>query len=215
MDDTAWVIFMPEIIRQFGCYWADDGRLVGALIDGVTYGSLFPLPVELISFYAAVSGDKVDLFWETSTEVNNFGFEIMRMKLTKNNSGWQKIGFIKGAGTTSEKRFYQYTDTPESSGYFIYKLIQFDFGGRSEDISFTRISFAYNPPEYSLAQNYPNPFNPVTIIIWQSASASRQTVKIFDILGREVATLVDEFRPAERYEIEFEAKGLPAGLYLY
>ncbi len=73
---------------------------------------------------------------------------------------------------------------------------------------------------YSLEQNYPNPFNPSTKISWQSPVDSWQTLKIYDVLGNEVATLVDEYKSAGKYEVEFSAKGgdaydLPSGVYFY
>uniref|UniRef100_A0A7V3E8K9 T9SS type A sorting domain-containing protein n=1 Tax=Ignavibacterium album TaxID=591197 RepID=A0A7V3E8K9_9BACT len=71
------------------------------------------------------------------------------------------------------------------------------------------------PVEFSLEQNYPNPFNPTTRISWQSPVNSHQTLKVYDILGNEVATLVDEYREAGRYEVEFDASKLSSGMYLY
>lgn len=68
---------------------------------------------------------------------------------------------------------------------------------------------------FILEQNYPNPFNPTTRISWQSPVGSRQTLKVYDILGNEVATLVDEFRDAGRYDIVFDATNLSSGIYLY
>lgn len=72
-----------------------------------------------------------------------------------------------------------------------------------------------NLNSYSLEQNYPNPFNPITIISWQSPAGSWQTLKVFDVLGNEVTTLVDEFKPAGKYEVEFNATGLSSGTYFY
>jgi Secretion system C-terminal sorting domain len=66
-----------------------------------------------------------------------------------------------------------------------------------------------------LSQNYPNPFNPSTKISWQSPVGSWQTLKVYDMLGREVATLVDEYRPAGNYEVEFSATTLSSGIYFY
>ncbi len=68
---------------------------------------------------------------------------------------------------------------------------------------------------FKLFQNYPNPFNPSTIISWQSPVSSRQTLKIYDLLGNEVSTLVDEYRRAGNYEVEFDAAGLASGVYFY
>jgi endo-1,4-beta-xylanase len=71
------------------------------------------------------------------------------------------------------------------------------------------------PQSYKLFNNYPNPFNPTTMISWQSPVGSWQTLKIYDILGNEVATLVDEFKPAGTYEIKFNASNLSSSIYLY
>jgi hypothetical protein len=76
------------------------------------------------------------------------------------------------------------------------------------------------PTEYSLSQNYPNPFNPSTVISWQLAVGSKATLKVYDILGNEVATLVDEELPAGEYEVEFSVGqnsilSLSSGIYFY
>jgi hypothetical protein len=71
------------------------------------------------------------------------------------------------------------------------------------------------PEEFSLSQNYPNPFNPITKISWQSSAGSWQTLKVYDLLGREVATIVDEYKPAGSYEVDFDASDLSSGLYFY
>jgi hypothetical protein len=71
------------------------------------------------------------------------------------------------------------------------------------------------PLDYSLKQNYPNPFNPSTVISWQLPVGSHQTLKIYDVLGNEAATLVDEFREAGRYETTFDASTLSSGIYFY
>ena len=64
-------------------------------------------------------------------------------------------------------------------------------------------------------QNYPNPFNPATVISWQSSINSWQTLKLYDVLGNEVATLIDELKPAGTYEVEFNPKNLSSGVYFY
>jgi len=71
------------------------------------------------------------------------------------------------------------------------------------------------PANFILEQNYPNPFNPSTVISWQSPVGSHQTLKVYDLLGNEVATLVDEYKTAGSYEVEFSAKGLTSGIYFY
>ena len=73
----------------------------------------------------------------------------------------------------------------------------------------------YIPTGFELSQNYPNPFNPVTVIGYQLPVIGFVSLKVFDVLGNEVATLVDEFKPAGRYEVEFNASGLSSGAYFY
>ena len=71
------------------------------------------------------------------------------------------------------------------------------------------------PLEFSLKQNYPNPFNPSTRISWRSPVSSWQTIKIYDVLGNEVATLIDEYKSVGSYEVEFNAANLSSGVYIY
>ena len=71
------------------------------------------------------------------------------------------------------------------------------------------------PNKYLLTQNCPNPFNPSTKIIWQSPVDSWQTLKVYDVLGNEAVTLVDEYKPAGKYEVDFNASGLSSGVYFY
>jgi len=71
------------------------------------------------------------------------------------------------------------------------------------------------PTEFSLAQNYPNPFNPTTTIKYQIPEVSFVTLRIYDVLGNEIATLVNEQKPADSYEVEFNASNLPSGIYFY
>lgn len=71
------------------------------------------------------------------------------------------------------------------------------------------------PDQYSLAQNYPNPFNPTTTISYQLSAASNVNLKVFDVLGKEVATLVNERKPSGKYSVQFNASQLSSGLYFY
>jgi len=71
------------------------------------------------------------------------------------------------------------------------------------------------PMVYSLLQNYPNPFNPITTIRYQIPELSFVTLKVFDVLGGEIATLVNEEKPAGEYEVDFDATGLPSEIYFY
>ena len=170
------------------------------------------LPVELTSFTASVSmnGD-VELQWITATEINNHGFEVERRTA---NTEYIPRGFVKGNGTTTEQKFYSYTDKNLEAGKYYYRLKQIDFNGQFEYSNEIEVD-VIQVSQFSLEQNYPNPFNPATKISWQSPISGWQTLKVYDVLGNEVATLVDEFKPAGKFEVEFASDNLSSGVYYY
>jgi hypothetical protein len=69
--------------------------------------------------------------------------------------------------------------------------------------------------DFALHQNYPNPFNPTTVISYQLPMNSKVTLKVYDLLGREITTLVDKKLPAGQYAAEWNASGMPGGIYYY
>jgi photosystem II stability/assembly factor-like uncharacterized protein len=85
----------------------------------------------------------------------------------------------------------------------------------SQIVSVEQNNISSLPGSFELFQNYPNPFNPSTKISWHSPIGSWQTLKVYDILGNEVATLVDEYKPAGKHEVNFRTKGLTSGIYFY
>jgi enterochelin esterase-like enzyme len=94
----------------------------------------------------------------------------------------------------------------------IDRILEYFFPYNSSGI---KSEIASTPDAFILYDNYPNPFNPTTIISWQSPTGSFQTLKVYDILGREVSTLINEYKPAGKYEIKFNASNLPSGVYFY
>ena len=184
-----------------------------------------PVPVELISFNAVLQGDEVNLYWSTASELNNYGFEIERMNspLQGGESGmWEKIGFVEGDGTTNNLQNYHFTDyIGDMPGNTLkYRLKQIDFDGSynySKEVAVTNNL----PTKFALEQNYPNPFNPTTTIkysipdIASGFSLSNVTLILYDVLGRDIATLVNETKPAGNYEIVFDGTSLSAGIYFY
>lgn len=182
------------------------------------------IPVELSSFTADVNGNNVSLKWMTASEINNMGFEVERLPnykigrlqdLPNRQTDWEKIGFVEGKGTTTESNHYSFVDQGLDPGFYTYRIKQIDFDGSIQYYNLAETIEIGVPSEFLLLQNYPNPFNPSTRISWQTSFGSHQILKIYDILGNEIATLVDEFKPAGRYEVEYHDHGLPSGLYFY
>ena len=185
------------------------------------------VPVELISFTASREEQDILLHWSTATELNNQGFEIQR---SNDNKTFNRIGFIEGKGTTTETQEYSFRDnTLTAEGKYFYRLKQIDHDGTYNYSEMIEIDYNYLPTNFSLFQNYPNPFNPSTKIKFTVPAGTQRTVsvqlKVYDVLGNEVATLLNEEKPAGIYEIEFSAIGgstsggnaytITSGIYFY
>jgi len=166
------------------------------------------VPVELAAFSATRDNNDVVLTWFTATETNNRGFEVQR----KSTGVFEKIAFVEGNGTTTETQNYMFRDSNVPSGSYTYRLKQVDFDG----------SFSYSdeveieqPAVFYLAQNYPNPFNPTTNIKYSVPSDGNVTLKVYDVLGNEVSTLVDGFKQAGTFDVTFDGSNLSSGVYYY
>jgi len=180
--------------------------------DFVLAGNDQPSPVELASFVSVINGRDVTLIWSTSSETNNSGFDIER---TSVNGNWSKIGFIPGNGTTSSPVSYSFADRGLNSGIYNYRLRQIDFNG---NFAYHNLSNDVNigiPEKYSLSQNYPNPFNPSTKINYDLPVDGKVSIRLFDISGKEVATIVNELKTAGYHTVQFNAANLPSGAYFY
>ena len=173
------------------------------------------VPVELLTFSSSVVNNDVTLNWKTATETNNSGFQVERRE-TKNERSeeWKSIGFVNGNGTTTETKSYSFKDENLSTGKYQYRLKQIDFDGTLEYSNIVEVEIL-PPAKFSLEQNFPNPFNPTTTIKWQTPKEAFQTLKVFDVLGNEVATLISEVKPAGLHQIEFDASALASGIYYY
>ena len=174
------------------------------------------LPVELNSFISSVSGNNVLLNWTTSSEENNSGFDIERSNVKGQTSDeWSNISFIQGHGTTTTPNNYEFTDRNLNSGKYKYRLKQIDFNGNFKYYDLSNEVVIGSPEKFELSQNYPNPFNPVTNLGFGISNSGFVSLKVYDVLGNEIKTLVNEIKPAGYYEIEFDGNSLPSGIYYY
>jgi hypothetical protein len=177
-------------------YWNDSGSL----------------PVELNSFTAQNTGGKIELNWQTATEVNNFGFDVERSSSIQ--EVWEKIGFVQGHGNSNSPKEYSYTDNPTGGSVFKYRLKQIDIDGKYEYSLEVEVSLNV-PTTFSVKQNFPNPFNPTTKIEFSIPSDNNVEIKVFNVLGMGVATLLNEHRQAGTNIVEFNASNLSSGIYFY
>ncbi len=184
---------------------------------GVGESAVGPLPVELTAFSATVSGEVVLLNWTTATEVNNYGFEIQRstnLRGLPNLKGFATIGFVNGHGNSNSPKDYSFVDSNPLSGNVCYRLKQIDNDGKFKYSD--NIELKNNlSKEYVLEQNYPNPFNPTTVISYSIPKASYVSVKVFDVLGNTISTLVDKNQEIGSYKVNFNATKLSNGVYFY
>ncbi len=218
------------------------GNLTTVVYTGTTTGNQ-PLPVELTSFSAQIQNKSVILEWKTATEVNNYGFDVERLMtndLMTNDGGshwslvnghWEKIGFVEGHGNSNSPKSYTFTDNLAlarlASGNarqahnlnlarLQYRLKQIDFDGSYKYSDVVKLNVD-TPSEYTLGQNFPNPFNPTTVISYQLPEAENVSLKVYDVLGKEVATIVDKFQQAGVYNSQFSISNyqLSSGIYFY
>ncbi|MBM2841147.1 MAG: hemagluttinin repeat-containing protein, partial [Bacteroidetes bacterium] len=189
---------------------------------GITFTNPGPLPITLSSFTATiVNQGRVRLDWTTISEINNYGFEVQ--KSSENQNSYQVIpnSFIPGNGTTNEPHSYSFTDNTASSGRWFYRLKQIDLDGTihfTDGIQvdvLTSVTEKPLPKEFALDQNYPNPFNPTTRIEYAVPRESHVRLVIYNLLGQQVATLVDEVKSAGYYTVSFSATEFSSGLYFY
>ncbi|MBI3006239.1 MAG: T9SS type A sorting domain-containing protein [Ignavibacteriales bacterium] len=192
-----------------------DANSGAGTIDGIrvaTSWSDAPLPVQFVNFSVMTSRLGAELQWSTSSEINNYGFDIERR--TVGSRGWSKIAFVAGAGTSTSPRDYSYVDVNLSPGRYAYRIKQIDNDGTFQYYGNAEVEIGLAAKEFRLESNYPNPFNPSTTIAFTLAEDGKATLKVFNMLGQEVATLFNSEAQAGRLQqVKFDASQLPSGLY--
>lgn len=168
------------------------------------------IPVELTAFTAKANGLDVELSWTTSTETNNYGFEIQR----KSQDDFITIGFVKGNGSSTEIKNYKFRDRELYEGSYTYRLKQIDFSGAYHFSDEVEVDVT-GPKVFFIEQNYPNPFNPSTKIRFNLSVNSKVSLKVYNLIGEEIAELVNAKMSAGRQEVEFNAVNIKSGIYIY
>jgi len=171
------------------------------------------LPVEMNLFTSSINKNNIRLNWQTGSEFNNLGFDIERSD--NKNSEFKKIGFVTGFGNSNLSKNYSFEDKNLVKGKYKYRLRQIDFNGNYRYYTLGQELIIGIPDGFSISQNYPNPFNPKTKIDYRIAKDSKVIIKLYDITGKEVNTLVNEYKPADYYSLEFDGSNLASGIYFY
>ena len=189
--------------QWWGSEWGPDMR---TLILSNTV-----IPVELTSFTGSYVGHTAQLQWSTSSETNNYGFEVQR----SNNSEFVAIGFVQGNGTTTNMQYYSYTDKEILPGTsYSYRLKQIDFNGQFEFSNVIELGSS-NPVDFDLSQNYPNPFNPGTKISFSLPVKSNVILDVYNMLGQKVISLFNGNLEAGNHNMDLNASELTSGIYIY
>jgi len=207
--------YTPTSATNFGYH--NPAEYIGLVRVGT------PLPVQLAQFTAnVVANNTVLLNWRTISEINNYGFFVQKKRSEDSSFATIPGSFVAGHGTTNEPRHYTYIDSTVQRGRWSYRLRQIDLDGTvhySEPVQvnvMTSVDNVMQPQKFSLDQNYPNPFNPKTKIKFSIPVGTRHGVtvlKVYDLLGREVRTLINDNLQPGSYEVTFDAAGLASGVY--
>jgi len=183
-----------------------------------------PLPIQLAGFTANSVAITVNLEWQTISETNSLGFYVER-SASKTGPFTAVSSLIVGAGTSLELHTYSYADNNVGSGTYYYRLHEVDKNGTGSYSSVLTVIVGKNatgvreeeglPTVFKLMQNYPNPFNPATEIRFWIKDANVTTLKVYNSIGQEIATLVNGMMQPGRYVATWNAGAMPSGVYLY
>ncbi len=245
LGSGIWVSFMPTTgnpafghLHHFGATPSDNGY-TWTLSNGTWIPYLRPyfgernvstvrvyedcwwVPVELTSFSGKATENAVNLFWETASEIENFGFFVQRRD--ENNRGWKDITFVKGKGTSTSLSRYNYCDRDVVTGKtYEYRLNQVDLNGSKDCGNLSDIVTVTVAAErlILLEQNHPNPFTTTTTIGFTLAVESDVRLEIVDLFGNNVAVPVNDVLSAKKHEVVWNREysngtKAPAGTYIY
>jgi len=202
-------------------------------IDGFSYWTAAPagsdasLPVELSSFTATdIRSSAISLVWVTESEIENLGFILERRE---QETDWIEIASylthpeLQGQGSVTHRTEYSYSDeTVEPGQTYDYRLADVSYAGDVEyhNLLVLGVSSAKLPNDFKLYEAYPNPFNPVTTFHYDLPKQSHVVLMIYDLLGRDVITLVNRHEEAGYKTIQWNAtdkfgQSVSAGMYIY
>jgi hypothetical protein len=222
-----------KVLHKLFIYYFYSCFISSIIVNGQNYktgiqfysgGDKSILPVEIIYFKYELENKNVKLLWGTATEINNYGWDVIR---SEDFSQWNKMGFVPGSmGQSNSPRDYSFTDSSitKNSTYY-YRLKQIDTDGNyayTDTVKvmydlITGINESVPTDNFVLRQNYPNPFNPNTNITYQIPEKGLTTLALYNSLGRLIGILVNEEKPAGLYNFQLSTfqYQLTSGVYFY
>jgi len=169
-----------------------------------------------------LTGDRVRLDWTTLSENSNQGFTVERSPNNPNTFNPVPNGFVPGYGTSTISHSYSFIDSTVGSGIWYYRLKLVSLSGTYfystavPATTVTGVKGSATPRQFALYQSYPNPFNPSTMIRYDVARLSQVTLKVYNMLGQEVVTLVNEEKSPGNYQVVLNAgANMASGVYFY
>jgi hypothetical protein len=172
------------------------------------YSSAVVLPVSFHSFSADVSGEKVNLHWETSNELNSKGFNIQRFDGVE----WTTIGYNASLKTAAPLKIYSFTDIPKQAGVLLYRLEQIDEDGKKNYSSVLKVTM--NTPSFEV-RIYPNPAKQFAVVNYQLRSASSVSIELYDVRGQKCFHTSFKKNIAGAYQEYVPTTLLRKGVYHY
>jgi uncharacterized protein (TIGR03790 family) len=230
MDRYSSGYNLAESFHMASAYLSWMDVVIGDPKTSLTLSPEGALPIELQFFRAATIGSSgnVKLVWRTLSERDNYGFRVQRRD--PQSQGFVDVtpSLISGHGTTIVPQQYSWADSSAPTGVNSYRLRQIDRDGtehfsESATITVVRTPGVSDEPRdlnFELGQNYPNPFNPSTTIEYTLRKSGHVSLKVYNDLGQEVASIVDGFEEGGRRLVTFDAaqalvSRLASGAYIY
>jgi hypothetical protein len=188
-----------------------------------TFNTDDSLPIELSEFSGTYKSGVVELRWTTESEINNLGFNLYKSEIE--NGIFEKVGeFIEGAGNSSNKNNYSFTDPEVIAGHtYYYQLEDVSTNGKTKKHSIKSITISETNgliSEFKLMPAYPNPCNPVTHIKFNVPKQSMITLNIYNLQGKLIRSLVSDTKTQGNYEVKWNGTNsndqpVGNGVYLY
>jgi hypothetical protein len=217
-DDGAWSLDVAgaDTVQDTSAYFKCRPSLGQFML-----GTNEALPIQLASLTATTTANGVKLEWTTVSETNNYGFYVERRP--QSTTTFATVSdLIPGVGTSLQVHQYEWTDMNVGPTTYVYRLKQMDLTGHvaySNEItvaSVLSVNGEAAPKVFQLVQNYPNPFNPTTEIKFSVEKQEHATVKVYSMLGQEVAQLFDGIaEPGHYYKFNFDGSRFGSGMYFY